>query len=62
MEHLLILASEVTWCVSISAFAPLVGTSIRIASFAALLHNFAITTGNKNYKSIIRKRRKIMIK
>ena len=34
IEHLLILASTVTGCVSISAFAPLVGIPIGIASSA----------------------------
>ena len=34
IEHLLILASTVTGCVSISAFAPLVGIPIGIASLA----------------------------
>ena len=48
-EHLLILASVVTGCVSISAFASLFGISIAITSSAIGLKICAINAGIKNY-------------
>ena len=56
IEHLLILASAVTGCVSISAFALLVGISIGITVSAAGLKICAITAGIKKYKSKINKK------
>ena len=56
IEHLLILASVVTGCVSISAFASLVGISEGITNSAVELNICAITTGIKKYKSIIKKK------
>ena len=47
LEHLLILASMVTWCVSISPFASLVGTSVSIASSAMELKICPIISGIK---------------
>ena len=44
IEHFLILASRVTGCISVSAFAPLLG-----------LKFCAIAAGIKRYKSIIKK-------
>ena len=58
IEHLLILISTVTGCVSISAFASLVGISVRITSSAIGLKICVITAGFKKYKSIIRKKKK----
>ena len=58
VEHLLILALKVTGCVSISAFASLVGIPIGMASSAATIRSCVITSGIKTYKSIIKKKRK----
>ena len=58
MKQLLILASTVTGCVSISAFASLVTIPVGIASFAVVMKICAITSGIKKYKSIIKKRKK----
>ena len=57
-EHLLILTSAVTGCVSISAFSSLVGLPIGTASSAVALKICTITAGIKKYKSIIKKKRK----
>ena len=56
IEHLLILISIVTGCVSIFAFAFLI--LIGITSFAIGLEICAKTTGIKKYKSIIKKKKK----
>ena len=58
IEHLLILASVVTGCVSISALASLVVFQIDITYIELGLKIYAITAKIKNYKSIIRKKRK----
>ena len=47
LEHLLILASTVTWCVSISPFASLVGIPVSIASSAMGLKICQIISGIK---------------
>ena len=57
-EHFLILASLITGCISISAFASLIGIPIGITSSVIGLKFCAITAGIKKYKSIIRKRKK----
>ena len=57
-EHFLILSSTITWCVSISASASLVGVSVGITSSAIGLKNCSITAGTKKYKSIIKKKKK----
>ena len=49
-----ILASTVTRCISISAFATLLGISIEITSSAIVLKICAITVAIKNHKSIIK--------
>ena len=49
IEHLLISMSTVTGCVSISAFASLVGIPIVITSSAIILKICAITAGIKKY-------------
>ena len=61
IDHILIVISTITRCVSISAFASLVGIPIRIASHAIGLIICAIISGLKKYKSIVKKR-KSMIK
>ena len=57
IEHFLILASTITGCISISAFASLVGTPIGITISAIGLNICEITTGIKNYKSVIKKKK-----
>ena len=58
IEHFLILASAITGCTSISAFASLIGVPIGITSSARGLKVCAITAGIKKYKSIIKKKEK----
>ena len=55
IEHFLILASTITGCVSIPAFASLVGIPLGITSFVIRLKICAITVGIKKYQSIIKK-------
>ena len=57
-ENFLILASTITGCISISAFASLFGVPIGIASSAIGLRICAIAAGIKNYKSIIKKKKR----
>ena len=54
VEHLLIIASTVTGCVSISAFASLVCVPVGITSSAIGINIFAFIAGIKKYKSIIK--------
>ena len=58
VEHLLILVSTVTTCVSISAFASLICVPVGIKSSVIGLKICAITAGIKQYKSIIKKKKK----
>ena len=58
VEHLLILVSTVTGCVSISAFASLVCVPVGITSSAVGIKICAITTGNKMHKLIVKKKQK----
>ena len=58
IEHFLILASAITGCVSISAFASLLDIHIGITSSAIGLKICAIAPGIKKYKSIIKKKKK----
>ena len=58
IERFLILASTNTGYVSISAFASLIGISIRIRSSAIGLKIFAVTAVIKKYKSMIKKKKK----
>ena len=53
-----ILASKITGCISISAFASLIGIPIGITSSAIELKILAITAGIKKYKSILKKKKK----
>ena len=57
-ENFLILASTITGCISISAFASLFGVPIGIASSAIGLRICAMAAGIKNYKSIIKKKKR----
>ena len=61
-EHLLTLASPITGCISISAFASLVGIPTGITSSAAGLKIYAIIAGIKTFNSIIKKKKKNTIK
>ena len=56
IEHLLIFATIITGCISISAFASLLGIPIGITSSAIGLNICPITAGIKKYKSIIKKK------
>ena len=58
IEHFLFLASTITGCVLISVFASLIGVPIRIPSSTIAVKICAITAGIKNYKTIIKKKRK----
>ena len=58
IDHLLIVIYALTGCVSISAFAYLVGITIGITSSAIGWKICAITAGIKKYKSIIKKKKK----
>ena len=57
-DHLLIAISTIIGCVSISAFASLVGIPIGITSSAIGLNICAITTRIKKYRSINKKKKK----
>ena len=58
VEHLLILVSKITGCISISAFASLVAIPVGITSSAVGIKICAITAGIKKYTSIIQKKKK----
>ena len=58
IEHFLILASTITGCIPISAFASLLGIPIGRTTSAIGLKICAITAALKNYKSIIKKKKK----
>ena len=63
IKHFLILASTITGCISVSAFACLVGIPKGITSSAKGLQICAITAGIKKYKSIIKKKeKKVLLK
>ena len=57
-EHVLILVSTVIGCVSISVFTWLVCALVGTASSAVGMKICAITAGIKNYKSVIKKKKK----
>ena len=61
VEHLFILASTITGCVSISAFDLLVYVSVGITSSAVGLKLGAIITGIKKYHLVIKKKQKSTI-
>ena len=52
------MASTITGCISVSTFSSLIGISIGITSSAIELKICAITSGIKNYKSIIKIKKK----
>ena len=56
--HFLILASTITGCVLISAFASLVGIPIGITNSGTGLKICAITAGTKMHKTINKKKKK----
>ena len=58
IEHLLIVISTITRCVSVSTFASLVGISIGITSSAIGLKVCVTTSGVKNHNSKIEEKRK----
>ena len=58
IENYLTLDSTTTGCISISVFTFLLGIPIRITSSAIGLTICAITAGIKNYKLIIKKKKK----
>ena len=62
IEHFLILAPAITKCISISAFASLIGIPIGITSSAIGLKTCAIGARIKKYKSIIMKRKRNLMK
>ena len=55
IKHFLILASTITGCISISAFASLLAIPIGITSSAIGFKICALTAGMQKYKSIIKK-------
>ena len=58
IEHFLILASVISRCTSISAFASSLGFPIGITSYAIGLEIFVTTAGIQKYKSITEKKKK----
>ena len=62
VEHFLILASTAARYISISDFTSLLGIPIVITSSAIGLKIYAIALGIKKYKSMIKKKKKKMIK
>ena len=58
IEHFLTLGSTITGCISISAFASLLGIPIGITSSVIGLKICVIDAGIKKYKSLIKKRKK----
>ena len=58
IEDILILASIITRCISISAFTSLISVPIGITSSAFGLKICAMTAGSKKYKSIIKQKKK----
>ena len=61
-EHFLILASTINGCISVSVSASLLGIPIGITSSAIQLKICAIAAGIKKYKSIIKKKKRNLIK
>ena len=57
VENLLVLASTVTGCVSISEFASLVHIPVGITSSAVGIKICAIIAGIKKYRSILKKKK-----
>lgn len=57
-QHFLVFVPAVNGCVSVSAFASLVGVSVDIASSAVGLKTRVLTTEIKKYASIFKKKKK----
>ena len=55
---MLILASKITICISVSAFASLICVPVGITSSAVGLYFCAVTAEIKKYKPIIKKKKK----
>ena len=62
IEHFLVLISTFTWCILISAIASLVAITIGITSYSMRSKICKITVEIKEYKSIIKKKKKSMTK
>ena len=62
IEQLLILVSVITGCVSVSVLALLVSILAGISSSLVLVKTYAIAAGIKKYKSIIKKKKKNIMK
>ena len=62
IEHFLILASAVTGCISTSGFASLLGIPIGVTSSATGLKICLVAAAIKNYKPIIKKKKKKLCK
>ena len=58
IDHFLILVSSITGCISISAFASLLGILLGTISSTIGLKMCAIAVGTKKYESIINKKKK----
>ena len=58
VEHLFILPSEITGCISMSGFASLVATPLGITNSAVGKIICPIIAGIKKYKSIMKKKKK----
>ena len=58
VKHLLILILNIAGCVSISAFASVVCAPVGVTSSAVGIKIWVFTAGIKNYKSIIKKKKK----
>ena len=61
-EYFLALVSTISGYVSIFAFGSLFGVAVGIMSSTVALKIFPKTAGLKNYKSLIKKKRKVMVK
>ena len=58
VKHLLILILNIAGCVSISAFASVVCAPVGVTSSGVGIKIWVFTAGIKNYKSIIKKKKK----
>ena len=58
MTNFSILASAITGCISVSAFASLLSIPVVVTSSAIGLKVWAIASGIKEYKLIIKKKKK----
>ena len=61
IEHFIILACSITGCITISAFAFLLGLPLGITSSTIGLKTYALAAGIKKYRSIIKKHYKIVL-